>query len=86
MNLDTFTKIIFMKKQIKYVFAVLFFVSFLSFGQKKNDSISKRMKLVQPKYLEAGDSIAIVAPAGILIQREETVSYTHLTLPTSDLV
>ncbi len=74
MNLDTFTKIIFMKKQIKYVFAVLFFVSFLSFGQKKNDSISKRMKLVQPKYLEAGDSIAIVAPAGILIQREEIIN------------
>ena len=63
-----------MKKQIKYVFAVLFFVSFLSFGQKKNDSISKRMKLVQPKYLEAGDSIAIVAPAGILIQREEIIN------------
>jgi muramoyltetrapeptide carboxypeptidase len=74
MNLDTFTKIIFMKKQIKYVFAVLFFVSFLSFGQTKNDSISKRMKLVQPKYLEAGDSIAIVAPAGILIKRENIIN------------
>ena len=53
MNLDTFTKIIFMKRRIKSVFVVLFFISILSFGQTKNDSISKRMKLVQPKYLEA---------------------------------
>ena len=49
MNLDTFTKIIFMKRRIKPVFVVLFFISILSFGQTKNDSISKRMKLVQPK-------------------------------------
>ncbi len=73
MNLDTFTKMIFMKRRIKSVFVILFFISFLSFGQTKNDSISKLMKLVQPKYLEAGDSIAIVASAGILIQREEII-------------
>ena len=74
MNLDTFTKIIFMKRRIKSVFVVLFFISILSFGQTKNDSISKRMKLVQPKYLEAGDSIAIIAPAGILIKRENIIN------------
>ena len=74
MNLDTFTKIIFMKRRIKSVFVVLFFISFLSFGQTKNDSISKRMKLVQPKYLVAGDSIAIIAPAGILIKRENIIN------------
>ena len=74
MNLDTFTKIIFMKRRIKPVFVVLFFISILSFGQTKNDSISKRMKLVQPKYLEAGDSIAIIAPAGILIKRESIIN------------
>ena len=74
MNLDTFTKIIFMKRRIKSVFVVLFFISFLSFGQTKNDSISKHMKLVQPKYLNQGDSIVILAPAGILIQREEIIN------------
>ena len=74
MNLDTFTKIIFMRKRIKSVFVVLFFISFLSFGQKKNDSISKHMKLVQPNYLNEGDSIVILAPAGILIQREKIIN------------
>ena len=74
MNLDTFTKIIFMKRRIKSVFVVLFFISFLSHAQTKNDSISKHMKLIQPKYLKTGDSIAILAPAGVLIQREEIIN------------
>lgn len=74
MNLDTFTKIIFMKRRIKSVFVVLFFISFLSNAQTKNDSISKHMKLIQPKYLKTGDSIAILAPAGVLIQREEIIN------------
>mgnify|MGYP006419741001 FL=1 len=73
MNLDTFTKMIYMKRRIKFVFVVLFLISFLSFGQTRNDSISKPMKLVQPKYLKAGDSIAIVASAGILIKRKEII-------------
>ena len=73
MNLDTFTEIIYMKRRIKFVSLVLFLISFLSIGQTKNDSISKPMKLVQPNYLKAGDSIAIVATAGILIKREEII-------------
>lgn len=46
----------------------LFLMSFtLSFAQ------SKQVKLVQPNYLKAGDTIAIVAPAGILKNREATI-------------
>ena len=73
MNLDTFTKMIYMKRRIKYIFVVLSLVSFLSFGQTRIDSISKHMGLIQPKYLKKGDSIMIVASAGILINRNEII-------------
>ena len=73
MNLDTFTKMIYMKRRIKYIFVVLSLVSFLSFGQTRIDSISKTMGLIQPKYLKKGDSIMIVASAGILINRNEII-------------
>lgn len=62
-----------MKRRIKYASLVLLLISFLSFGQTGNDSILKPMKLIQPNYLKAGDSIAIVAPAGILIDKEESI-------------
>lgn len=65
---------IYMKRRIKFLFVVLFFISFLSFGQIKSDSISKPMKLVQPNYLKAGDSIVILAPAGILVKREKIIN------------
>tara|TARA_B110000003_G_scaffold152808_3_gene153546 strand:+ start:17520 stop:18437 length:918 start_codon:yes stop_codon:yes gene_type:complete len=32
------------------------------------------MKLVQPNYLKAGDSIVILAPAGILVKREKIIN------------
>ena len=73
MNLDTFTKMIYMKRRIKYIFVVLSLVSFLSSGQTRIDSISKTMDLIQPKYLKKGDSIIIVASAGILINRNEII-------------
>ena len=73
MNLDTFTKMIYMKRRIKYIFVVLSLVSFLSSGQTRIDSISKPMGLIQPKYLKKGDSIMIVASAGILINRNEII-------------
>lgn len=62
-----------MKRRIKFVSLVLSLISFLSFGQTENDSILKPMKLVQPNYLKVGDSIAIVSPAGILIDKEESI-------------
>lgn len=73
MNLNTFTEIIFMKKRIQFVSIILFLISYLSYGQIKKDSISKSMKLVQPNYLKAGDTIAIIAPAGILKNRKEVI-------------
>jgi len=37
------------------------------------DSINK--KLIQPPYLKAGDTVAIVAPSGILNHREKEINY-----------
>lgn len=62
-----------MKRRIIFGSIILFFIPFLSDGQIKNDSISKPMKLVQPNYLKAGDTIAIVAPAGILKNKKEVI-------------
>ncbi len=73
MNLNTFTEINIMKRRIKFVSLVLLLFSFLSFSQTKNDSIFKPMKLIEPMYLKRGDSIAIVAPAGILLQKKEII-------------
>ncbi len=74
MNLNTFTKIISMKRRIKFVSLIFSLISFLSFGQIKNDSISKPMKLTQPNYLKAGDTIAILAPAGILKNKQDIIN------------
>lgn len=42
---------------------LLYFISF----------ISAQEKFIQPPYLKTGDTVAIVAPAGILKNREETI-------------
>lgn len=63
-----------MRKRIQFVSILLLSISFLSLhAQTENDSISKPMKLVQPDYLVKGDSIAIVAPAGILKNKEDLI-------------
>ena len=62
-----------MKNRIKFLSLLLSLISFLSIGQTTNDTILKPMKLSQPNYLKVGDSIAIVAPAGILINKEEII-------------
>lgn len=75
MKMDTFTKSIFMKKRIQFVSIVLLLISSLSIsGQSKKDSISKPMKLIQPSSLKKGDSIAIIAPAGILKNKKEIIN------------
>ena len=72
--MDTFTKSIFMKKRIQFGSIILLLISCLSTNaQTENDSISKPMKLVQPNYLVKGDSIAIVAPAGILKDKKDFI-------------
>ncbi|MBL4604628.1 MAG: LD-carboxypeptidase [Flavobacteriaceae bacterium] len=63
-----------MKKRIQFVSVALLLISFLSVnGQVQNDSISKPMKLTQPKPLQQGDSIIIVAPAGILKNKKNSI-------------
>lgn len=60
----------------KLIFAVLFMLmaKMTGFSQQANDSISvQEMKLITPDYLQKGDSIAIVAPAGILIGKREAI-------------
>ena len=61
----------FLRKQ--YVVLLLFVaVNFITFAQQLDDAIPLvEMKLKTPKYLQSGDSIAIVAPAGILKDKEE---------------
>lgn len=65
-----------MKKRIQFVSVVLLLISFMSLSaQIEKDSILKPMSLIQPDYLKKGDSIAIVAPAGILKNKKEIIEY-----------
>ncbi|MBL4643451.1 MAG: LD-carboxypeptidase [Flavobacteriaceae bacterium] len=62
-----------MKNRI--VFFALLFVLITVDAQEKTDSISRvKSHLITPPYLQKGDTIAIVAPAGILTNRKEVIS------------
>ncbi|MEM9362445.1 MAG: LD-carboxypeptidase [Bacteroidota bacterium] len=52
----------------KVVFNLILFMSISGFGQ--NDT----QAYIQPSYLKPGDTVAIVAPAGILKNREKSIS------------
>lgn len=52
---------------------ILMFSNLGIWSQSKNDSISQPMKLKTPPYLVKGDTIAIVAPAGILKNKKEVI-------------
>ena len=63
------------KKAIfKLLFILLLLINYKTIGQVKveNDSIKKK-ELRRPAYLKAGDTIAILAPAGILKNRKPTI-------------
>jgi len=61
-----------MKNRI--VFFALLFVLITVDAQEKTDSISRvKSHLITPPYLQKGDTIAIVAPAGILTNRKEVI-------------
>lgn len=63
-----------MTRRIQFVCVVLLITLYVPvFGQVQKDSISKPMKLMQPDYLTKGDSIAIVAPAGILKNKKDII-------------
>lgn len=72
--MDTFTKTFFMKNRNRFVIVFLLLISSLSVvAQSETDSIQSSMKLTRPAYLQKGDSIAIVAPAGILKNKREII-------------
>jgi muramoyltetrapeptide carboxypeptidase len=75
-KIDTFTKSIFMKVT-KLLFGLIFtflLVHNSIVAQEKTDSISKiNTRLITPPYLQKGDTIAIVAPAGILTNRKDVI-------------
>jgi len=74
MEFSTFTKTYCMRKRIRLVTVFLLLISFPTVNaQTANDSISKSMKIIQPPYLKSGDSIAIVAPAGILKNKQDLI-------------
>lgn len=52
---------------------ILLLSNFYLLAQTKKDSIVKSMKLKTPPYLTKGDTIAIVAPAGILKDKKEII-------------
>jgi len=55
-------------------FAINLVISTASYAQNKTENSSEMTsKLIQPPYLKAGDTVAIVAPSGILKNREREV-------------
>ena len=62
-------------KSFRHLLMLSFFGMILSIhGQEKQDSIvSSPIKLMQPAYLQQGDTIVLLAPAGILKNREDVI-------------
>jgi muramoyltetrapeptide carboxypeptidase len=56
---------------IPFIYVLTVFISVNSYAQNTtNFSTPMTSKFIQPPYLKAGDTVAIVAPSGILIGRE----------------
>lgn len=56
------------------IFAIIFVPNMTVQAQKETDNTSEMTsKLIQPPYLKAGDTVAIVAPSGILNGRKDEV-------------
>jgi muramoyltetrapeptide carboxypeptidase len=69
-KIDTFTKSILMK--MTKLLLVVFLAVFTAHNQAKAQE-STNSNLITSPYLQQGDTIAIVAPAGILIDRQEVI-------------
>ena len=61
---------------IKKVFIITLFFLFgsINASAQENTTIKTPSKLIQPSYLKAGDTVAIVAPSGVLKNRTEEVA------------
>ena len=77
MKIDTFTFIRFLDFQTLenrlILNRLIVFISFLLTISPSINAQEKTNTLITPSYLKKGDTIAIVAPAGILIKRITTV-------------
>ncbi len=51
---------------MKLKFGLIFFIIFLNFTFELSSQTSANNKLIKPEYLTKGDTIAIVAPSGVL--------------------
>ena len=63
-----------MIKNISFLMIVLMSVSINAQEKMKDSIVSKTMELKTPDYLQKGDSIAIIAPAGILKNRKKVIA------------
>lgn len=59
---------------MKHIISLLFTLAFIvANAQNPNDSLPQPMDLTQPQFLKRGDTIAIVAPAGILKNKKTLI-------------
>lgn len=82
MKIDTFTKSIFMmsRRPMQWIIVFFLFSNFVGYAQEKKSAIVKTPKeLIRPKYLQKGDTIAIIATAGILKNKKEAIAKAKKT-------
>lgn len=59
---------------VLFLFSIVMVINQVTYAQNKTDNSSEMtFELIQPPYLKAGDTVAIVAPSGILKNREREV-------------
>ncbi|WP_055434709.1 S66 peptidase family protein [Lacinutrix algicola] len=56
------------------IITVLFFFGSINVSAQEHTNIKIPSKLIQPPYLKAGDTVAIVAPSGVLKNRADEVT------------
>lgn len=67
-------------------FNVIFVINVTLFAQKNsNNSTEMTTELIRPPYLKAGDTVAIVAPSGILKNREREIKQADSLLKSWNL-
>ena len=58
---------------LRIVCCVIFFFGIINASSQNNTTIKTPSKLIQPPYLKAGDTVAIIAPSGVLKNRNDQV-------------
>ena len=57
-----------------FIITLLFLFGSINASAQENTTIKTQSKLIQPPYLKAGDTVAIVAPSGVLKNRTDEVA------------